>query len=248
MAGKTNRRGLLIAGAAVAAVWGGGAAWRAWDARRFDFAPVDGLPGFRRIAGGPVTRGGPGDPFVGLDGDTGRADVVLADAEVCGALHRADGPGVPVASFSDYFCPYCRSLTRDLIELEREGRVRVTWHELPLLSPASDVAARAALAAEMQGAYEAFHTRLMRSVVQPNRAYLSEVADSAGLDAERLLRDMDGPEVESDLAISAALADRFGFFATPALVVGRTAVMGAIEPARLEALIALEAGAGDVCA
>lgn len=246
MAVKTDRRGLLIAAAAVGAVWGGGALWRAWDARRFDFEPVDGLPGFRRIAAGPVTRaGGTADPLVGLE--TRRPPPVLTDAEVCSALHRSEGQGVPVASFSDYFCPYCRVLTRELFALQAEGAVRVTWHELPLLSPASEPAARAALAAARQGGYEALHTRLMRSRFVASRAYLEDLAETAGLDAARLVAEMDGPEVSRDLDVARALADRFGFWATPALVVGRTAVLGAIKPARLRALIAIEAGAGPVC-
>jgi protein-disulfide isomerase len=169
---------------------------------------------------------------------------VSTDA-LCSALFReARGPGVRVASFSDYFCPYCRVLTQELAQREAAGRISVAWHELPLLSEASEVAAKAALAAERQGGYAAFHARLMRARFEPTPAYLAEIARSAGLEAERLLTDMDSVAVRAQLAESAAVAARFGFIGTPALVIGRTVVVGTVSPARLDQLIAAEAEEG----
>ena len=59
-------------------------------------------------------------------------------------------------------------------------------------------------------------------------------------------RDMDGAAVSRRLAESAALAGLFGFAGTPALVVGRTVVVGAIGEARLRALIARERRDGPI--
>ena len=245
--GNSNRRGLLIAAGAALAIWGGGAAFRWLDARRFDFEPIPDLPGFRRTGGGAVTSGALSDPLIGLD--TGRPPVPRIETDrICPALFRDRTPGtVPVASFSDYYCPYCRVLTRELAAREAAGRITVTWHELPLLGDASRLAARAAMAADRQGGYAAFHARLMRAQFQPNPAYLADLSASAGLDPDRLLADMADPAIDTQLALSAGVAARFGFHGTPALVIGRTAVLGAIPVPRLDALIAREAGEPEIC-
>lgn len=241
---SVGRRTALAGGAAALA-----AAWFGWPHLRsrvaplfaggFDFEPVPGMPGFRRIAGG-ATSGA--SPFVGLDRPGPRTEAPPDD--LCAALfgaRPAEGV-VPIAMFTDYNCPYCRILTGTLngIVERSDGAVRVRWHEWPLLGGASSLAARASLAADLQGAYAAFHDRLMRSRFVPTPAYVSDLARRAGIDAARLRADMDGPEVSRRLAETAALAGMFGFPGTPSLVVGRTVAVGAIGDGRLEALIARE--------
>jgi protein-disulfide isomerase len=214
----------------------------------FVFAEVPGLPGFRRLDGGAVSA--PlRDPFAGLraPGDQPPPQPLPAEA-LCRALFGSAPlpPGtVPVASFSDYYCPYCRDLTVRLAAREDPG-LRVAWHELPLLGEASEAAARAALAADLQGAYAALQARLMRARFQPTDAYLAEVGRSLGLDVPRLLADARGEEVDRLLDTSARAAATLGIGATPALVVGRTLVTGAITDDRLERLIDLERAAGQV--
>ena len=63
----------------------------------------------------------------------------------------------------------------------------------------------------------------------------------------RLARDAASPEVTARIARSEALAARFGFFATPSLVVGRTAVTGALSERRLAALVTLESRLPSPC-
>ncbi|MEO1689787.1 MAG: DsbA family protein [Pseudomonadota bacterium] len=156
---------------------------------------------------------------------------------------------MPIASFSDYNCPFCKVLTQKLAALEDAGGVSVTWHEWPLLGEASMQAAQAALAADAQGAYAAFHKRLMRSRFRPTPEYLREIARSLDIDADRMLSDMASAAVAKRLADTAALSSIFGFPGTPALVVGRTVVVGAISDATLAALVEQERrdGPPEVC-
>ena len=247
-----GRRGLLVGGGALLAL---GAARLAGGEAPLAFEPHGAVPGFRRIAAGGVSRGAAAGSgaLIGLSepldpiAEAAR-EAVLADP--CVALFGgAVPPGtVPVASFSDYNCPYCRVATEDLaaIEARSGGSVRVRWHELPLLGPGSEVAARAALAADRQGAYPAMHARLMRARLVPTPAYLEEVAIDLGLDASRLLTDMTSPEVEARLDRSAAAADAFGLPGTPAMVVGRTVVVGALGDRALERLIERERADGPI--
>ncbi len=247
MASTPSRRGLLVLAGIGAAALAVPRLIRRHGETAFDFAPVAGLPGFRRIEGGDASGAG-FDPLVGIDAPTARrppaAPPIAADA-VCGALFAERSGGrapdrVPVAMFSDAYCQYCRILAPRLEALEGEGRIAITWHELPILGPASDAAARLALAADAQGAYAAMQARLLRARVQPGPAYLRDLATGLGLDPDRLARDAASPEVTARIARSEALAARFGFFATPSLVVGRTAVTGALSERRLAALVALE--------
>jgi protein-disulfide isomerase len=211
----------------------------------FAFADIPGLP-FRRLDAGRVSERAV-DPLLGLraPGDP-PPPAPLPPGELCTALFGPEPPSpgtVPVASFSDYYCPYCRDLTARLAK-RADGGLAVSWHELPLLGDASAAAARAALAADLQGAYPAFQARLMRAAFQPTDAYLSELGRSLGLDTPRLLADARGEEVARRLSTSARAAATLGIGATPALVVGRTLVSGAIADDRLDALIALERDAG----
>lgn len=243
---RSDRRGVLVAAAALVAVYGG---LRWWNGR--SGAPVyedlADVPGFRRVQGGAVSR--PAfDPLVGLD--TGRpAPPPIPREALCTALFTAAGPGVPVAYFTDYFCPYCRVLSRLLADRQADGRIALTVHQTPLLGEASDAAARAVLAARAQGGGDAVSRRLERSRLLPTAGYLREMAAGIGLDGERLLADMQAAPVEGELAQARALAATFGFGATPAMVIGRTAVLGAVDEDRLDRLIAAEAAdPGRACA
>ena len=252
---KPSRRNLLIvAGAGVAA----GAAWFGWPAierlipRNFAFEPIPDMPGFRQFAAGQVS--GSPNPFVGLDSNNpynNSKAALSVRRDICGALFGKEPvpPGVvPIASFSDYNCPYCRVLSDTLWDISEasRGKIRITWHEWPTLGLGSRVMARAALAARRQGAYLRFHNTLMRTRFLPDSGYLHELAIRKGIDPDLMLADMKSPEIAWDIARSTALAKEFGLRGTPALVVGRTAVAGAIGRPTLEALIDLERKAGPV--
>ena len=251
----SSRRNLVIGGLAIA---GGYAALRFGPpavaglfAGDFDFEPIERPAGFRRIAGGDSSSGF--NLFMGLDDAPDpamAATVARIEGRICETLYGSETePGVvPMASFSDYNCPYCRALTIRLskIEAASAGGVRIAWHELPLLGEASMVAARAALAAKRQGAYVAFHKRLMRTPFGATPEYLEVLAEDIGVDETRLLADMQGEDVQRELRESGALADIFAFIGTPALVVGRTVVQGEIGEARLGSLIERERADGPI--
>jgi protein-disulfide isomerase len=236
----------LIAGGVVAGViglWEGAPYVMRLLPRSFDFEPLADPPGFRRIAGGSTSGGF--DPFAGLSSPAPergpRIDPDALRADLCRAVFGAvPGAGVvPIASFSDYYCPFCRILTRRLaaIEAETGGAVQIAWHEWPLLGETSETAAKAALAAKRQGAYVGFHEALMRGAFVATPAFLSNLAERLDIDSERMLVDMESAETARAIAESRALARLFAFPGTPALIVGRTVVVGEIDDATLRALI-----------
>jgi protein-disulfide isomerase len=127
------------------------------------------------------------------------------------------------------------------LKSESSYDLRIVYKEWPILGEASQLAARAALAADKQGQYHEVHTSLMRSGFIPSIGYIENLAAKLGLDQPRLSRDMTSDATTLALRRTSALARELGFLGTPSLVVGRTIVQGAITRAELESLIEIEA-------
>ena len=150
----------------------------------------------------------------------------------------ADGD-VTVVEFFDYQCGYCKRVLGPMLELlDTDARVRVVWKEFPVLGPVSRFAARAAMAAARQGRYQAFHVSLMGVRERLSEPAVIETAAAVGLDVERLRRDMDDPAIDAYLEETAQLAAALGIGGTPAFVIGDTLIPGAVDGARLEAIVA----------
>jgi protein-disulfide isomerase len=146
---------------------------------------------------------------------------------------------VSLVEFFDYRCPYCKQVEPALESLLRQDRdLRMVYKEFPVLGPASVTAAKAALAAQKQGKFAAFHRAMMGLKGQIDDAAVFAVASSAGLDVGRLKRDMQAPAIEHVLKANFALADALGIDGTPGFVIGDQIVPGAIGLDDLKQLIA----------
>jgi protein-disulfide isomerase len=143
--------------------------------------------------------------------------------------------------FFDYRCPYCKILSKILSQAQAKYRLRVVYKEWPILGESSELAARAALAANKQGKYQEFHTKLMNIGFIPTVGYIGDLAAELGLDRSRLSRDMNSDETTLALRRTSSLAKELGLFGTPSLVVGRTIIPGALSQTQLESLIEIEA-------
>ena len=145
---------------------------------------------------------------------------------------------VTLVEFFDYNCPYCRRAAEGVEALIAEDpELRVVFREWPILGEDSVEAARASLAAEVQGGYEAFHLALMGGSGRVDEAAIEAAAEEAGLDLERLREDMQAPEVQAHIDASMELAEALGITGTPAFVVGDAVVPGAVPTEELTALI-----------
>jgi protein-disulfide isomerase len=145
---------------------------------------------------------------------------------------------VTLVEFFDVRCPYCKQLHGVMNELVRRNPdVRVVLKDLPVLGPNSVLGARALLAAQRQGRYEALHAALMRLREDPTEAVLRREAERAGIDWARLRREMDDPAIQARLSANRRLAEALRIEGTPALVVGETLIPGAVDLATLERLV-----------
>lgn len=146
---------------------------------------------------------------------------------------------VVVVEFFDYRCPYCKQVAERVIDIaKKDGKVKVVFKEFPILGPESVFASRAALAAQRQGRYVEFHVALMRVKERLNDELTMRVAQSVGLDVEKLKKDMASPEISRYLEKNTDLAEELNIRGTPAFIVGDKLVPGAVDGPTLEKLIA----------
>jgi len=146
---------------------------------------------------------------------------------------------VTLVEFFDYRCPYCKQVEPALDSLLRQDHeLRMVYKEFPVLGPASVTAAKAALAAEKQDKFIAFHHAMMALKGQIDDAAVFAVAASVGLDIPRLKRDMQDPAIGRQIDANYALADALGIDGTPGFVIGDQIVPGAIGLDDLKQLIA----------
>lgn len=145
---------------------------------------------------------------------------------------------VTVVEFFDYRCPYCKQVEPALQKLlGQDKKLRFVYKEFPILGPPSVVAAHAALAAQRQGKYEAFHTAMMAAHGQITDDTVYQIAGSVGLDVDELKRDMTAPAIDRELKANLKLADTLDIHGTPAFIVGDRIVPGAVELDALKTMV-----------
>jgi len=139
---------------------------------------------------------------------------------------------VTLVEFFDYNCGYCKRALGDLANLVKgDPDLKIVLKDFPILRPESLDASLVALAARKQLPGEKFfeyHSRLLSSkgIVGKDRAV--EVAKEMGLDVARLQRDAAAPELRDEIKKTMVLGDQLSLTGTPAFVLGRDVVFGAV--------------------
>jgi predicted DsbA family dithiol-disulfide isomerase len=99
-------------------------------------------------------------------------------------------------------------------------------------------AAVAALAAQRQGKYDAFHSAMMEARGNITDDTVYRIAASVGLDIDKLKRDMASPKFAQQMIENLWLADALDIRGTPAFVIGDKVVPGAADIATLKSMVA----------
>lgn len=145
---------------------------------------------------------------------------------------------VTVVAFMDYACGYCRASLPAIEQLLRtDPKVRIVYREIPVLGPASGVAARWALAAAEQGKFKAFHEALY-AAGPPSTDTISRAAAAAGLDHAAATKAVQSKPVEDEIASNNRLAQAVSLTGTPTWVVGGQLLYGALDYDGLSAAVA----------
>jgi len=179
-------------------------------------------------------------------GETAAADAKTAlQAHAAVVFHDPDSPvggnpggSVTLVEFFDYNCPYCKMMAPIITQAEAaDPQLRIVYKEFPILGPGSVFAAKAALAANMQGKYEAFHRALYQVRGHVDEARVLEVAGTVGIDVDRMKADMQDKAIEGDLERNGALGQVLQITGTPGFVVGDRVMTGAMDMTALQSLI-----------
>ncbi|WP_309605937.1 DsbA family protein [Phenylobacterium sp.] len=143
---------------------------------------------------------------------------------------------VTVVIFTDYQCTICKATDPALERLlASDADVRVIFKDWPVFGPVSRTAARAALAADRQGRYLAFHRGLMSARGRLDADQIRRIAIAAGVDWPRLVADEaeGSARLDAQLARHAMQAWSLGAEGTPAYLVGPYLLMGGLNDRRL---------------
>lgn len=133
---------------------------------------------------------------------------------------------ITVVEFFDYRCPYCKAARPAIAKLLAENKdIRFVMKEYPILSPASEAAARAAIGAKAQGKYWPVHEGLMaaQTLDEPT---IMQVLQSNGVDLKTALEVGTGAQTTKLLDDVRQLARSTGVSGTPAFVIGQRMVAG----------------------
>jgi protein-disulfide isomerase len=173
-----------------------------------------------------------------------------SDAVVAGKMEQLlHGPGtqvlgnpngdVTIIEFFDYACPFCKAIEPKLQALLAADKgVKLVVKEFPILTPASLVATKAALASVKQGKYAPFHQAMMLNKGSLTEAQIFDTAKRVGLNEARLRRDMADPAIADAVYQNLNLARSLRIFGTPGIIVGghiRTEPSGTMDFAHIVA-------------
>jgi protein-disulfide isomerase len=134
---------------------------------------------------------------------------------------------VTLVKFSDYQCTFCKAADPRIEKLVADDpKVRVVVKEFPILGPVSVVAAKAALASQAQGKYQAYHQAMMAYRGKLTNDDVFAMAAKVGLDIAKLKADMESPEVTDQIIDTMNLARAMKISLTPGYIVNATVLSG----------------------
>jgi protein-disulfide isomerase len=146
---------------------------------------------------------------------------------------------VSLVVFFDYACPYCRQGHKDVARLAAEDKgLKIVYRDFPVLSPASDEAAMAALSAAQQGKYARFHDTMFETPGKVSHERTVAMVRSAGLNEMQTAKDLQSPALKAEIKKNLELGRALGLTGTPSYVVGNEILSGAVGYDRLKAAIA----------
>jgi protein-disulfide isomerase len=130
---------------------------------------------------------------------------------------------ITIVEFSDYQCSHCIEVSPVLDAIMKANpNVRVVFKEFPIRGALSDSAARAALAANLQGKYWPFREALFKVSSALTADKIDDTAKAVGLNLDQLKKDMDLPAMRAAIDANTKLAQTLKLIGTPAFFIAKT--------------------------
>ena len=145
---------------------------------------------------------------------------------------------VTIVEFFDYNCAYCKATYDGLMEtIKNDGKVRLVFKELPILTEESGIAAKVALVARKQGKYDDMHRAFMKFRGRLDEKAIFRLAGEVGLNVDQLKKDITAPELDKMIRRNKEIANALGIDGTPSFIFGDRIVSQALEAATVKQLI-----------
>jgi protein-disulfide isomerase len=132
------------------------------------------------------------------------------------------GAPVMLVEFADFECPFCQHIAPDLDALweKRKTKVLFVYKFMPLaMHTHGEPAARAAIAAQVQGKFWEMHHQLFANGAHLEESDLQAYAKAIGLDLERFRSDMQSGATKARIDADRKLADALGVTGTPTIFI-----------------------------
>ncbi len=167
---------------------------------------------------------------------------VQVDAGTGPARGPAGAP-VTIVEFSDFECPYCRTLARNMSEVTRQygDRVRLVFRQFPIESIHRNAmaAAKASVCASDQGKFWEMHDLLFGGGTLAE-ADLLEKASRAGLQKDAFQACLASPAATDRVRADIKAATSLGVSSTPTFFVNGRPMLGAVPAAEIARVIEAE--------
>ena len=151
---------------------------------------------------------------------------------------------VVIVEFSDFQCPYCRSVQPTLKNLlaKYEGRVSLSYRDLPLrdIHPQAQMAAEASRCAGEQGKFWEYHDLLFENPNKLNREGLLEQARSLKLDEKQFDSCLSSGKYKAQVEQDRQLGMRAGLTGTPGFFINGNMLSGNLPQDSFEKVIQSE--------
>lgn len=126
---------------------------------------------------------------------------------------------IVLVEFFDYACGFCHRLFPGLNEIMANNKeVKFVFKPMAFVSSYSDYAARAALAANLQGKFVEMHNALFTVEGPLDEDKINELAAKIGLDVEKLKADAKGEKVNAMMTANNELANKIQVGGVPTLI------------------------------
>ena len=148
---------------------------------------------------------------------------------------------VVLVEFFDFSCGYCHRIYPAIkAVMAKNPDLKVVTKIMTFVSPASQYAAKAALAAKEQGKFAEAYTALFEVEGGLDEAKIDAAMASVGLDMDKLKADMESAKISQALASMSELAGKLQINGVPTLVLNgevvqtldESVIQGKIDAAR----------------
>ncbi len=145
---------------------------------------------------------------------------------------------VTMVEFFDYNCGWCKKGFSEIVALlDSDKELKLVLKEFPIFGEDSEYAAKAAIAAGVQGKYWELHVAMFQNEGKITKAVVDELAAAQGLNMDQLKKDMESAATTDLINRNRALAQALAINGTPAFVIDDKLVPGYLPQDELASTI-----------